>query len=614
MGLAVEVDTARPACERSIIYRTPEVDDAERALRWGLVTFVSGTRSVSRSAASAAVLERFPALAGRFSVHCFWPADLLFVFDSRASRDALLTTNPLDGRDFTLRFAVWNRQLQATRTLRYRVHLEVVGVLPVAWSMDTAKTILGSSAWVERLGSETANKADMGSFRVTAWTDDPATIPKAKRLWLAKPLLFGDEDDDLLLPVEALIPEEVAMLEYDAAVHLVRVEDTTVSRGWSLPGDATGDESGSDDGGRGHMGEPEQDSVRPHHTAARGSSAAGQTAPSRRWRGGTERRVALGQTTRVQPWPSVQDDAVLADDGGRGLALNSLVVGRILSPHGSDQEQALVDAGGGDIDVNPGWRSAVGNSPVLEVDDDTVEAWDSSRFGSSTSIQGVGLRWWPKASPVLWDREEDALLPTGPLSPVGSVGSVDSDRSVERGQQYAIASMFTVELSLAASPSTAPVDEVEEGEIVETVPVQMAPATRPDLPPITAQGGTPSTDINCGLASFRERCKQREALLPRPAPKKPRKKTYPTVVRRSLRVAGRFAPGTPIKQQQKTLMIQLGIAREGEVIGDAALEAYLRYFKEKPMSAEDLSTGLALFGWLPEVMPLADGGDVDLVV
>jgi hypothetical protein len=36
-------------------------------------------------------------------------------------------------------------------------------------------------------------------------------------------------------------------------------------------------------------------------------------------------------------------------------------------------------------------------------------------------------------------------------------------------------------------------------------------------------------------------------------------------------VAGRFAPGSSIKTQQKTLMLQLGIAREGETIGDDTL-------------------------------------------
>ncbi|KAM0890232.1 hypothetical protein ACQ4PT_027173 [Festuca glaucescens] len=131
--IVAEFEAARPARERCIIYRTPEVDDVEHALRWGVVAFVSGTRHSVTSEAAAAVLGHFPALEGHFSVHRFWLAEFLLVFDSRANRDALLAANPLDARDFSLRFGLWNRQRQATRhVFRFRVHLEVVGIPPVA--------------------------------------------------------------------------------------------------------------------------------------------------------------------------------------------------------------------------------------------------------------------------------------------------------------------------------------------------------------------------------------------------------------------------------------------------------------------------------------------------
>ncbi|KAM0906934.1 hypothetical protein ACQ4PT_016466 [Festuca glaucescens] len=55
-----------------------------------------------------------------------------------------------------------------------------------------------------------------------------------------------------------------------------------------------------------------------------------------------------------------------------------------------------------------------------------------------------------------------------------------------------------------------------------------------------------------------------------------------------------------------------GIAHEGEVIGEEALEAYLSYF-EKTMSEDDLTAYLALFGWLPSALPLA-GDEEDVVV
>ncbi|KAM0888584.1 hypothetical protein ACQ4PT_028252 [Festuca glaucescens] len=499
--LVAEVEDARPARERGIIYRTQEVEGAERALRWGLVAFVSGTRRlVSGAAASAAILERFPELDGHFSVHAFWPAELLLVFDSRAMRDTLLTSaaNPFDGRDFSLRFGVWNRQLQATwRCFRYQVHLEVVGVPPIAWSMDTAKTILGSSGWVKRLGSETASRADLGTFCITAWTDDLASLPRSKQLWLAEPLRFGGDDDDLLLPVEALVPEEVALLAYDADVHIVRVEDTvaadTRSSNSSAPGPGPdGGNAGGFDSSR-RQGPPPDDRRQPPASRGEPSVARGL-----RWRGGAERRVALGHTTSVLPWPSVP-----VDDGAPRLAA---------------------------------------------------------------------------AAPVR---------------------------------------TYDVELS-ATPPAVVRADEIEEGDIVEVgvdsrpppvqAPIPSAQTPPPVVTPVATPTGSSSVDLRCGLAAFREKCRlKRASLLPRPPPRKLRKKrSPPSMVRRSARVAGRFASGGSIKMQQRILIHQLGIAREGEVISDDALQAYLRFFNEKPLTADHLAACLALFGWLPEALPVAE--------
>ncbi|KAM0925431.1 hypothetical protein ACQ4PT_004228 [Festuca glaucescens] len=113
------------------------------------------------------------------------------------------------------------------------------------------------------------------------------------------------------------------------------------------------------------------------------------------------------------------------------------------------------------------------------------------------------------------------------------------------------------------------------------------------------------------LITFRECCRlKKAALLPRPAPRKSRKKRVPpSVVRHSNRVAGHFASGTPIKRHQKALMVQLSIARERECISDKTLQAYLEYFNKKPMSEEDLVACLGLFGWHLAAMPLA--GEMD---
>ncbi|KAM0829022.1 hypothetical protein ACQ4PT_067147 [Festuca glaucescens] len=447
--VAEDVEAAWPASERGIIYRTPEVESTERALRWGLVAFVSGTRrTVSYAAASVAIVERFLELEGHFSVHGYWPADLLLVFDSRANRGIVLTAaaNPFEGRDFVLRFGVWNHQLQATRRcFRFRVHLEVVGVPPIAWNLDTARWILGSYGWVERLGSETASRADLGTFCITAWTDNLSGLPRTKQLWLAEPLVF--DDDDLLLPVEALIPEEVALLYYDATVHIVHVEDTEGAVGRSFPGGGPGPRPGGDRGGQGNgggRGPPTDDRRRPPNARAGGASAA---APACRWRGGAERRVALGHTASVRLWPPIVELGVAAPHVpvvvavqcapapfrtySKGLArssgLDAALTVELPKPAAKDFD-TKVDGSAFDF-----FRQGLA----------TPSLGGRGGFASSASIQS--------GNPKEWVVIDEALSPTGPLSPTGSVGLLDSWRTNDERFQGSPLSMFTVELTSAPS-------------------------------------------------------------------------------------------------------------------------------------------------------------------
>uniref|UniRef100_A0ACD5W6V6 Uncharacterized protein n=1 Tax=Avena sativa TaxID=4498 RepID=A0ACD5W6V6_AVESA len=135
-------------------------------------------------------------------------------------------------------------------------------------------------------------------------------------------------------------------------------------------------------------------------------------------------------------------------------------------------------------------------------------------------------------------------------------------------------------------------------------------ATTPYTPPLSSD----EVDLNQRIASFR--CgyrKHSDALLPRPPWRPCMKKVPPSAVWRSIRLVGRFAAGTPVKKQQKLLMTQLGIIREGEQISDEALQAYLRLF-DKPMTSSRIAAVLALFGWEPDVIPLCRDGDVDLLV
>ncbi|CAM0906138.1 unnamed protein product [Alopecurus aequalis] len=146
---------APPRREAVFIPRSAEIAAAEDALRWGLVAFMTGRRSrVPPREVLEAVERKIPRAGGNFSVHVHWPSDFLLVFGSRRIRDEVLTAGEIHGDGFSVRVSPWNRQLQATRCpLRFRVLLEMTGVPAHAWNRTTAAIVLGSSAWVERLGT-----------------------------------------------------------------------------------------------------------------------------------------------------------------------------------------------------------------------------------------------------------------------------------------------------------------------------------------------------------------------------------------------------------------------------------------------------------------------------
>ncbi|KAM0841940.1 hypothetical protein ACQ4PT_058691 [Festuca glaucescens] len=128
-------------------------------------------------------------------------------------------------------------------------------------------------------------------------------------------------------------------------------------------------------------------------------------------------------------------------------------------------------------------------------------------------------------------------------------------------------------------------------------------------------GPTAVESVSLGMgqdfACFRSSCRKPiSPVLGRPVKQCRKKKVYLGPVRRSRRIRGRFAQGTPIRQQQRTLMTRLGIAREGEVIGDDALDAYLDLFA-RPFRQQHLDVVLHLFGWTSDDLLTASDAPVE---
>jgi hypothetical protein len=250
----------------------------------------------------------------------------MFVCSSRRVRDEILAADAPRGRDFSLRFSPWNRQLQAMHCkLRYRVHFELQGVPAHAWSRSTAEAVLSPDAWVECIGASTAKREDLGLFKVVGWTDDPSVFPKDVDILIEEPDDLMEEDEGLVLPSSALIPLEKTMLRYRVSVRVAHAEDM-------IPPAADDDDGGRGDGGFGGGDRgPGWSSRGSGHQSDRGSGdRRGEDRDPfmrdtfRRRAGGGwggSRRVAINTAAQVSPWPvlvpEVEDDGAAYVESGR---------------------------------------------------------------------------------------------------------------------------------------------------------------------------------------------------------------------------------------------------------------------------------------------------------
>ena len=165
--------------------------------------------------------------------------------------------------------------------------------------------VLGSDMWVERLGTTSASREDMGVLEVVAWSESIKLIPLAKALLIEEPDDRMEEDDGLVLLMDALIPLEKHMLAYRVTVTLVRSEDTAESTDRS----SDDDDGGSTDGGRrdrdpgaGRDGRvPRRRSLRKRTLAAPGRHASDGRGPRTSGGGGSRyqrNRAVLGPRGR----------------------------------------------------------------------------------------------------------------------------------------------------------------------------------------------------------------------------------------------------------------------------------------------------------------------------
>uniref|UniRef100_A0ACD5VFL4 Uncharacterized protein n=1 Tax=Avena sativa TaxID=4498 RepID=A0ACD5VFL4_AVESA len=636
-----------------IIPRSTEIAAAEGALRWALVAFVSGQRaSVSLIEAGVVVIAQVPRAEDNFTIHRSWPADFLLVYSSRRMRDDVVAAGVVDGRGFSLRFSSWNRQLQAVRqSLRYRAHIKLTGIPAYAWKRSTMVALLGSAAWVERLGATKTSREDLGSFRVVAWLDNVSRLPQEKALLIEEPDDLMEEDEGLVVLSDALIPLEKHMLCYVVWIRLVRAESMADDGHDPCPED-DGEDDGSDEDHVDNRGDGHGRGGGSRGNGDRRDGGSGRIAGVRMdgslrrrtsgdgWSG--SRRVAINSPLEVMPWLEVEgedeeDDEVVDSDVEEGARVEE----RLSGESGANQFLAPV--------VEPPFdkKSRSGDSffgqgplfdqetirdgcdhPVLRVEGPAtylpqphtgelpggpfeIAAHDGLASSLTCRAHARDAMVWPsggwRSAPIL---ERSSGSATGGNGAPGD----------QEGFQMASPGLLSSSDDMASSvwsffdqmSSPRLVVDVMDVFSVDLSPADSdpAPQQRPKVPVAVA---TPVGRVS--LETFRGSCKKPiNSVLSRPVAKRCRnKKQHSGTVRRSGRIRGRFAPGTPIRQQQRTLITRLGIAREGKVIGDDALDAYLDLFA-RPMRQQHIDVVLRLFGWMPDALPLCDDAPVECLV
>jgi hypothetical protein len=138
----------------------------------------------------------------------------------------------------TLRFRPWNRFAQATKvTMRTKVDLVMEGVPPHAWDREVAVELLGTSCSIDEIEVRTHSRRDLGMFRCSAWTSDPAAIPPARTLAIPEPApdpeSFGppsparEFSDESHTPPAERRRDVLDLMTYKVLIHIDRVEEDT---------------------------------------------------------------------------------------------------------------------------------------------------------------------------------------------------------------------------------------------------------------------------------------------------------------------------------------------------------------------------------------------------
>ncbi|CAO1939987.1 unnamed protein product [Urochloa humidicola] len=303
------------------------MEEEETRLRFAIIVQVgNASRDFSPSDVSAAVAEITGLGANHFPTFPAYPESYLIICATQDARDRALNASPVPIAATYLSLRPWTRLVRANSSVLYnRVTIKMDGIPEHAWDLDTASKLLGKHAWIERLAPATANKTDLSTFKLTAWTADPHSILGSKTLCIAEPeprVVHADEQMERIFANVVPYLWQKTIMRYPIHIHLRAIADfssRTTSPSSSSP---------SNDGDSGPDGNPDRSYGFRSGTGPRlsgfprrqiggggaGTTATGREAPecSRRFAVGP----VAGQSTAAKPAPTTPtegDGATVAD-------------------------------------------------------------------------------------------------------------------------------------------------------------------------------------------------------------------------------------------------------------------------------------------------------------
>ncbi|CAO2045655.1 unnamed protein product [Urochloa humidicola] len=190
VNLATETADVVVPRPRRIIDRSAKIARAEEELRCALLVLVVGDpMAVSVEGLAAELSRRYDLPAGSVEFHRLKPNELLLMFPTEADAVQVYDNErPIHLPQVTLHCRRWNRRQNASAfTLPDLVDIEVRGIPPHVWELETAEQLLDEWCWVRSLHSDTRERKDYSSFRLSAWCSRPEQVPAAMDLVVVEP-------------------------------------------------------------------------------------------------------------------------------------------------------------------------------------------------------------------------------------------------------------------------------------------------------------------------------------------------------------------------------------------------------------------------------------------